>query len=361
MPRHLPAPESVRDCAKGEGPDRLLEVAFAFRTAKALMSGVELDVFTALSEGAVECDCLIKRLKIQPRGAREFFDVLVAHGLIHRDQFGRYSNASDCDRYLNRRSSDYIGDLVEHLNARMYEIWGRLTAGLRSGSPRSGSLGDGGYEALYANPVAFTQFLRAMTAGSRLPARVLAREFRWDEYASFIDIGTAQGCVPAEIAKAHPHLVGGGFDLPEVQGAFREYVDALGLGQRLTFHAGNFLEDELPGGDVLIMGRILHNWGLPIKKMLLEKAYRALPVDGALIVYDPMFDDDRANTHALFAGLTMLLETQEGFEYTPAECRRWMAEAGFGGIQAMRLDAGHTAMIGSKENGETVTFSARNQ
>jgi hypothetical protein len=350
MPFHIPAPEGMLGRAKREGPDHILELAFAFRQAKALMSAVELDVFTVLSEGRVECGTLIERLNIHPRGAREFLDVLVTLGLLYRDQLGRYSNAADCDRYLNRHSPEYIGDLVEHLNTRMYEIWGRLAAALRSGSPQSGALGDGGYKALYANSAALTKFLRAMTIGSRLPARMLAREFNWHEHASFIDVGTAQGCVPAEIATVHPHIVGGGFDLSEVRGAFCDYVNALGLGQRLTFHAGNFLQDELPGADVLIMGRILHNWGLPIKKMLLGKAYRALPAGGALIVYDPMLDDDRTNAHTLFAGLTMLLETQEGFEYTPAECRRWMAEAGFCRMEDMRLDAGHTAIIGYKED-----------
>ena len=358
MPVHLPRGEGVVDRVDREQPGRILDLAFAFRRAKVLMSAVELDVFTTLSERPLECDALVTRLDIHPRGAQDFLNLLVANQLLHRDQFGRYSNVTDCDRYLSRSSPDYIGDLVEHLNTRMYEIWGRLTAGLRSGVPQSGALGDGGYKALYANPAAFTKFLRAMTAGSRPSARVLAREFSWDKYASFIDIGTAQGCVPAEIANAHPHLVGGGFDLPEVQGAFCEYVNALGLGQRLTFQAGNFLQDEMPGADVLIMGRILHNWGLPIKRMLLKKAYWALPAGGALIVYDPMLDDERVNGHALFAGLTMLLETEEGSEYTPAECRRWMAEAGFSSMKTMRLDAGHTAMIGYKENGETATLRA---
>jgi SAM-dependent methyltransferase len=187
-----------------------------------------------------------------------------------------------------------------------------------------------------------------MTAGSRVSAKALASEFKWKEYASFMDIGTAQGCVPAEIATAHPHLVGGGFDLPEVQGAFRDYVNRLGLGRRLTFHAGNFLQDELPGADVLIMGRILHNWGLPTKKMLLQKAHRALAPGGVLIVYDPMLDDDRRNIQALFASPTMLLETQDGFECTLSDCRDWMVEVGFCGIQVITLNAGHTAVIGCK-------------
>jgi hypothetical protein len=82
--------------------------------------------------------------------------------------------------------------------------------------------------------------------------------------------------------------------------------------------------------------------------MLLEKAYRALPPGGALIVYEPMIDDCRVNPQALLGGLTMLLETQEGFEFTLAECRHWMSATGFCGIDVIRLNAGHTAMVGHK-------------
>ena len=349
MPLQVSTAAKADSCDTPEAPGHILELAFAFRAARTLMSAVELDVFTALSQGPLDCDALLERVNIQKRGAREFLDLLVAHGLLHRDQFGRYQNAADCDRYLSRSSHDYLGDLIEHLDTRMYEIWGRLSAGLRSGAPQSGALGDGGYKALYADPAALARFLRAMTASSRLPAKALARLFDWDKYTCFIDIGTAQGCVAAEIAAAHPHLAGGGFDLPEVEAVFRDYVDARGLGRQLTFHPGNFFQNELPSAEVLVMGRILHNWGLPAKRMLLEKAYRTLPAGGALIVYEPMIDDGRANTQALFAAVTMLLETPEGSELTLTECRYWMAQTGFSGMQVIRLDAGHTAMVGYKQ------------
>jgi hypothetical protein len=330
--------------------DRILDIGFAFRKSKALLSAVELDVFTRLGYEPVNCDELAGLLEIHKRGARDFFDALVAIELLQRDVAGRYSNTPDSARYLDRRSPDYIGGLFEHLNGRMYGIWSRLDEALRSGLPQSGALGDGGYETLYANKAGFGQFLRAMSGGSLLPGRALAHMFPWREYADFIDIGTAQGCVPVEIARVYPHLKGGGFDLPAVGTAFAEYVDEHGLDARLKFYAGDFLKDDLPSAGVLIMGRILHNWSLETKKLLITKAYRALPARGALIVYDPMVDEFRGNSQALFSSLTMLLETADGFEYTASECRDWMAEAGFSEMQLLPLDRGHTTVIGHKLN-----------
>ena len=63
------------------------------------------------------------------------------------------------------------------------------------------------------------------------------------------------------IALSHPHMAGGGFDLPPLKGLFEDYVNRHGLGDRLHFQAGDFFKDPLPSADVLVMGLVLHNWG----------------------------------------------------------------------------------------------------
>ena len=60
----------------------------------------------------------------------------------------------------------------------------------------------------------------------------------------------------------------------------------VGAADRLTFHAGDFFKQDIPKADVVLMGHILHDWDLPTKKMLIKKAFDALPTGGALIVYD---------------------------------------------------------------------------
>ena len=76
---------------------------------------------------------------------------------------------------------------------------------------------------------------------------------------------------------------------------FDEYVAGHGLADRLSFHPGDFFIDPLPPADVLIMGHIVHDWGLDDKLLLIHKAYDALSDGGALIVYDAIIDDERRN------------------------------------------------------------------
>ena len=135
---------------------------------------------------------------------------------------------------------------------------------------------------------------------------------------------------PSPSPSAHPHLSGGGFDLPQVGPVFEEYAAANGLAGRLRFYPGDFFADPLPPADVLIMGHILHDWDLDQKRLLLKKAYDALPAGGALIVYEALIDDDRReNVFGLLMSLNMLIETSGGFDYTGADCRGWMKDAGF--------------------------------
>ena len=103
-----------------------------------------------------------------------------------------------------------------------------------------------------------------------------------------------------------------------------------GLQDRLKFATLDFFKEPLPKADVVIMGHILHDWDLPTKQMLIDKAYDALPAGGAFIVFEAIIDDERrSNAFGLLMSLNMLIETRGGFDYTGADCAAWMREAGF--------------------------------
>jgi O-methyltransferase domain len=151
------------------------------------------------------------------------------------------------------------------------------------------------------------------------------------------------------VALRHEHLRGGGFDKPALRPAFEEYVSSFGLGERLSFTGGDFWSDPLPRADVLTMGRILHDWNRAQKLTLLRKAYEALPEGGAVIVNDALIDDERrAHTFGLLMSLNMLIETPGGFDYTGAECREWMEEAGFSETRVEHLVGPEWMVVGIK-------------
>jgi O-methyltransferase domain/Dimerisation domain len=330
-------------------PDRIIKLGHAFRAAKALLSAVELGIFTALAEGPLGLEQLSKRLGIHERGALDFFDALVALGMLERNENGSYANTPETDLYLDRRKPTYIGGELEHFNSYVYPHWGLLTPALQTGDPQSGARATGDYPALYANQAALETLVKGMTGGTLSAAKALAAKFHWQDYKTLVDVGTAQGCLPVQIAHAHPHIIGGGFDLPPVKPLFENYVQEHGLSRRLRFYPGNFFQDPLPAADVIILGRVLHNWDLAAKQMLLKKTYDALPTGGALIVYERLIDDERrVNAPALLASLNMLIMTAGGFDFTSADCVAWMRETGFRDMRVEPLTSELSMAIGIK-------------
>lgn len=331
-------------------PEKILQTGLAFWPSKTLLSAIEMGLFTELAHGPESFDSLSGRIGLHPRSARDFLDALVALGFLERSG-DTYSNTPETDLFLDRKKPSYIGGILEMANTRLYPFWGHLTEALRTGQPQNEykSGGAGLFETLYADPARLAQFLAAMTGISHGANMAIAQQFPWKDYGTFVDVGTAQGDLAAQIALANPHLRGQGFDLPEVAPIFEEYVAAVGVADRLTFAPGSFFEQDIPKADVVLMGHILHDWDLPTKQMLIGKAYDAIPTGGALVVYESIIDDDRSkNAFGLMMSLNMLIETPGGFDYTGADCEGWMRAAGFSATRVEPLVGPDSMVIGIK-------------
>ncbi|MGC1463656.1 MAG: methyltransferase [Terracidiphilus sp.] len=340
---------SLPASASAPSPEHILQLGLSFWASKTLLSAVEMEVFTELAKHPEDLNTLTGRLGLHPRSSRDFLDTLVALGFLERKD-GIYSNTPSTDLFLDKHKPSYIGGMLEMANRRLYPHWSHLTTALRTGQPQ----GEGGpsaetFAALYADPARLKGFLRAMTGVSRGGNLAIAAQFPWAKYKTVVDAGPAQGDLLAQVALKNTHLSGTGFDLPEVGPIFEEYMEANGLCSRVQFKPGNFFTDPLPKADVIMMGHILHDWNLDEKRMLIAKAYDALPTGGALLVYEAIIDDDRSkNAFGLLMSLNMLIETPGGFDYTGADCMGWMKDAGFKEARVEHLVGPDSMVMGIK-------------
>jgi len=331
-------------------PESIMQLGLGFWGSKTLLSAIELGVFTELAKLPLSSQELAARLQLHSRSARDFFDALVALGLLEREN-DIYRNAQATDVFLDRNKPTYLGGMLEMANERLYPFWGSLTEGLRTGLPQNEvkTGGAGLFESLYGDPDRLRLFLGAMTALSMGAAQAIAQKFPWKNYQTVVDVGGAQGGLLVQVSKAHPHLSGINFDLALVGPIFEEYVATNGLNDRLSFRAGDFFNEPLPAADVITMGHILHDWNLDEKRMLLNKAYQALPEGGALIVFEALIDDERRqNAFGLLMSLNMLIETPGGFDYTGKDCSGWMREAGFRETRVEHLVGPDSMVVGIK-------------
>ncbi len=197
---------------------------------------------------------------------------LVALGFLQRTG-GEYANTSATDLFLDKHKPSHVGGMLEMANSRLYRHGSHLTEALRTGLPQNEIRGGAPlFEALYADPARLTSFLQAMTGGSHGASLAIASKFPWAGYRTFTDVGTAQGDLAVQIALGNPHLSGIGFDLAEVGPIFEDYVRQSGVAGRVRFVAGSFFDQPLPQADVILMGHILHDWGIDDKRMLISKS-----------------------------------------------------------------------------------------
>ncbi|HVJ19686.1 MAG TPA: methyltransferase [Polyangiaceae bacterium] len=338
-------PEITQD----EGLEPLVELGLGFWKAKAVMAAVDLGVFAALARGPRSGAALASELALAGRGAYDFFDALVALGLLERHD-KTYSNTPLADRYLDPAKATYVGGWLELGSTRLYPVWSQLESALRSGEPKNEAKDVPDYYGnLGQNSDRLAVFLRGMTGLSAAAGRAIARKLPWADFRTFVDVGGAEGAVSVQLALAFPHLSGGTFELPVVEPYHDAYVRSFGLGDRLRFHGGDFFHDPLPSADVILMGHVLHNWGLEQKRTLLRKAYEALPPRGMLVIHESLIDDDRrSNALGLLMSLNMLLVTREGFGFTGAECQDWLRATGFSETRVEHLVGAESMVIGIK-------------
>ena len=329
-----------------------MEVGLGFQASQTLLSAVQLDVFEALADGPQPLGALENELGLHPRSSADFLDALVALGFLERED-GRYRNTPETDAFLVPGKPSYLGGFLEMAAHRLYPFWDDLDEALRTGRTQNELKGEDTHPfegVIYENDAILEQFLGAMTGLSLGVAETLAHEFDWSPYETVVDLGTAEGVVPKRIAEENDHLTAIGLDLPRVEPHFQAFAGGSPAADRIEFRTGDFFADDpLPAADVYVLGHILHDWGLEEKQAILEKVADAVNPNGAVIVYGTMIDEDRRESvSGLLMSLNMLIETPNGFDYTPGQCIEWLHDAGFAGGEARELPGPEMMVVARK-------------
>ena len=269
-------------------PEKILQTGLAFWASKTLLSAIEMGLFTELARrpravrypqrAARPAPALGARLPRRAGGAR----LPAARTAIATPTRPRPTSSSigtspptwaACSRW---RTTACIRSGVTSRR--------RFAPARRRTSSRTG--GPGLFETLYADPARLKQFLAAMTGISHGANMTIARVFPWKDYRTFVDVGTAQGDLAAQIALANPHLQGRRVR-PAGSGADLRGVRRDGRRRRPAHvHAGRLLQARPPQGRRRADGAHPARLGSADEEDADRKAFDAVPAGGALIVYE---------------------------------------------------------------------------
>ncbi|MEV0115310.1 methyltransferase [Streptomyces sp. NPDC050844] len=331
-------------------PVPLLTLATGFWGSQTLAAAVELNVFTTLAGGReLNTTQAARELGLAERPADVLLTACAALGLLDKTA-DRYSNSPLAERYLTAGTSEDFSGFVRYCAHRSYPAWGRAAAALRHDRPATWDPDH--QDSLHGSADAqmMMVYWGATHSLSRLTAKAVSSVYDFSRHKRLLDIGGGTGAYPIELCRAHPTLAATVLDLAHVCEIARQHIDRAGLNGTVstTDHDFNSSQSLPDGYDVMLLSRVLHNWDEAHNRRLLEKCHRSSPPGGVLLIIDHLIDDHRDGpAHAALASMNMLIETTGGRNYSEAQYRQWLTDAGFASIRAVRIQApgGNTALI----------------
>jgi SAM-dependent methyltransferase len=323
-------------------PLPLMRISSGLWAARTMAVAHAFGVFDLARPGsAVTVSECAARLGIAQRPAELLLTACAGLDLLHRTENGGYENTPVAEAYLVSGSPNYFGGVVQLFDKHSAPGWMRLEEALRENRPTSYDAN--GQTSLFDNPdPSFVRgFWEGMYSLSIWTARVFAEHVEFGDDSRVLDVGGGGAPYDIVLCQRYPGLRATVYDLPQVAGFAREKISAAGLSDRIRVAEGNFLTDpDLPGGhDTIILSMILHDWGVPECRLILEKCLRALPPGGRVVISELLVDDTKDGPlDATLMSIHMLVETF-GRNYTAHEYTTWLTEVGFERVRTTRFAA----------------------
>jgi predicted O-methyltransferase YrrM/DNA-binding CsgD family transcriptional regulator len=322
-------------------PDNLAGTLRAFQESRILLSALELDVFTAVGDGATASETAA-RMGANPRATEMLLNALVALDALTKHDGVFRNTAAAAEHFVEGAPSGGRLSLMHYVN--LWNRWSRLTDCVRRGTAVDlVDLEERGEEWIAA-------FIAAMQRHSQEGAPALVADVDASGARRMLDVGGGSGAYSIAFAQANPSLHAVIFDLEPVLAIAQTHIDRAGLTARVTTRVGDLHTDAFGGGfDMVLISSICHMLSPQEILDLFRKSFAALNPAGRVIVRDFILEDGKtAPRQAAVFSLNMLVGTRGGSNYSTAEYRELLEQAGFAGVHPVELPTPASLMIGAK-------------
>ncbi|OGR88948.1 MAG: hypothetical protein A2992_06910 [Elusimicrobia bacterium RIFCSPLOWO2_01_FULL_59_12] len=297
-----------------------------------LYAAWDLGLFQLLSKAPLTLAEICERLALPRHSTDMLLNTCVALGLLKKED-GSYANTPLSENYLVAENTFYLGGLLEHFRRHVFPAWDSFKEAIQQDRPQI--VGDAGksdiFEATRRPDVDTELFIAAMHNLSVSDGLILAEGFDFSPFTRLLDIGGGSGALSLAVAERHPRIQAVVFDRPQVCSIAERYIQAAGLGSRVSTRPGDAFSDALPErADVVVLSLFIHAFGLKRSTPILEKCLCALPPGGCVLIYEPMLYPGRTGPlTTLLSSLNMLLVTPSGGDVTAQDYMQWLEKLGF--------------------------------
>jgi predicted O-methyltransferase YrrM len=290
---------------------------------------VHLDLFTQLAREPADVAAICRRFALHPRPTDVLCTLLVANGLLRRDEAGRLHVTDTASEFLVAGSP---GDARGYY-ASMADKPGvaDVLTVLRTGRPAHwpGDAAAADWHAAMRTEAFAESFTAAMDCRGRVLAPALADAVRDAGIRRLLDIGGGSGVYAIAIVEACPAAEATVFEAAPVDGIARRTIAAAGLSTRATVVTGDMFSDPWPTAhDTHLFSNVLHDWDEPDCRRLLGLSAAALPRDGRILIHDMFLDDDKSGPLWAAEYSVLLSTVTQGRLYATAEIAAWLEPLG---------------------------------
>jgi 2-polyprenyl-3-methyl-5-hydroxy-6-metoxy-1,4-benzoquinol methylase len=327
-------------------PDLFFDTTQAYQRTAALRAAIDLNLFTAIGDGATTVPAIAAQCQASERGTRILCDYLTIVGFLTKAADG-YRLTPDTALFLSKRSPAYMGGTIEFLGSpEVVRHFDDLAATVRRGSiaKSDSTVSD-------ENPV-WETFARAMMPMMMPPAQAIAEILNVAAAGpiNVLDIAAGHGIFGIVIAQRNPQATVTASDWAGVLRVATENAAQMGVAARHRTLAGDaFTADWGTGYDLALMTNFLHHFDIPTCTTLLKKVAASLNPGGRVAVLEFVPNADRISPPmaASFA-MQMLGGTPSGDAYTLTELTSMLKAAGFTTVSGHPLQGPQTVVVATK-------------
>jgi len=314
---------------------------------KAVLAAVETGVFEGLAEGPATPATLADRIDASERGLRFLLAALEPLGYV-RCQGDRYANSETTERWMLSKSDTDLSDLFRYFGD-MSARWDNLASSVRKGEPEVAA--DRWFE---QEPERWDIYHAGMRAISRLLADEIVSSVKLPASARrLIDLGGSHGLHAVRFCSQHASLEGTVLDWEFARESAQQTIDDAGMADRVTFRAGDIVEDDLGDGwDVALLFNVVRGWTGDTARAVFARVHASLAAGGQLVIMDQLVEklsSDFTRANARLIDLE-LFNTSPGDVYRAETLCEWLDAAGFAGtdVKTLRRSNGQGLIIARK-------------
>jgi (2Fe-2S) ferredoxin/precorrin-6B methylase 2 len=330
----------ARDAA-GALPDELAQTLRAFQESRVMLTAIELDLFTAVGQGASARE-VAGKLATDPRATEMLMNALVAMGMLTKQE-GTFRNTPLVARYFAKGSPDDARAAMMH-TVHLWRRWSTLTDCVRAGTAVAHEdVRERGEEWTWA-------FIAAMHRNAVERASHVVQAVGTEGVAHLLDVGGGSGAYSIAFARASEKIHADVLDLKTVIPIAQGHIERAGLTERVKTREGDLRVGKLGEGfDLVFVSAICHMLSPEENQDLLQRCHAALAPSGRIVIQDFILEADKSAPKwaALFA-LNMLVGTRAGASYSEEEYTAWLGEAGFQDVRRIRLPGPSGLMLGTR-------------